>query len=1035
MREPILLALVHIFAIITTLNPTGITERGRRILRSYLRRYLNPELEDEYFRIFENNLKFYSNELTSDTGEKLIDGDSLINFQITNICRQIKKGLLLEERTIVFLQLLEFAYEDGMVSKQEKHIVDIIARVFQISEKEYKNASAFMLGLHLDEVDPDCLLVVESDQPAETDARWKYKNAEKWKTLQKKGFKGNLFFLMIESTRTLMFTYDGRLNLFFRGREVFACRPYLLDRGVNIKGPEVETVFYSEIINGFLRDSFEQHVVFEARNLAFRFNNSNKGIKPMSFREESGNLVGIMGGSGVGKSTLLNLLNGSLKPDEGDVYIDGYHLHEDADKLKGLIGYIPQDDLLIEELSVYQNLTFNARLCFGDDTEEQIREKVDRMLKDLDLWDIRHLQVGDPLNKKISGGQRKRLNIALELIREPIVLFVDEPTSGLSSHDSEMVIELLKKQTCKGKLVFAILHQPSSNILKTLDKLWLLDRDGYMVYAGDPVESLVYLKNSVSQANAAESECPKCGNVRTDSILDIIELKEVDDQGYPIPEERQVTPEEWYQRYQDQFEKKLQAEPEKLELPASNFKIPSHRKQTRIFFQRNLLRKLSDRQYLTINLLEAPLLSIILSYFAKYVSEQGYYLADNKNYPVFLFMSVVVALFMGLMVSAEEIFKDRRILKRESYLDISRMSYLTAKISWLFVLSGVQTLSFIIPAALILEIRMIWPYFWFILFTTACFGNMVGLNLSSGLKSVVSIYIVIPLILVPQLLLGGAMIRFDDLHPFFTRKVYVPVIADLAATRWAYEGMAVTAYTKNKYERLFFDYEQVNSQNHYYASYLIPALTLKAKENYQLAGDPRDKSYIERNTDKMVRHTGELLELTGMPEPDWFRRMKESGYQDGYHDVYLALLDSLKVLFRTRSVAAREAKDSLSLVLEKEMGRDNLIRLKKRNHNAQISGHVLNENVFERYYETTRQIVQKTDPIYMEPTHPFGRAHFYSPAKKIGQWRIETFWYNVMVIWLMSGFLFITLYDNSLHKLLLWFEKRRHPDRKNNGKH
>ncbi|MDZ7635552.1 MAG: hypothetical protein U5L72_14420 [Bacteroidales bacterium] len=151
-------------------------------------------------------------------------------------------------------------------------------------------------------------------------------------------------------------------------------------------------------------------------------------------------------------------------------------------------------------------------------------------------------------DKKISGGQRKRLNIGLELMREPAVLFADEPISGLASHDSENVMDLLKDQAMNGKLVFVIIHQPSSDILKMFDRLWLLDRGGYMIYDGDPVDAIVYFKTETSQANAAESECPTCGNVETDEILQIVEAKVVDPDGRK-GEERQVSPVRWYHSY------------------------------------------------------------------------------------------------------------------------------------------------------------------------------------------------------------------------------------------------------------------------------------------------------------------------------------------------------------------------------------------------------------------------------------------------------------------------------------------------------
>ena len=158
-----------------------------------------------------------------------------------------------------------------------------------------------------------------------------------------------------------------------------------------------------------------------------------------------------MGGSGTGKTTLLSLLNGSIKPQGGSITINGHDISEPA--AKDLIGFVPQDDLLIEELTVYQNLWYTAKLCFEGMSAEDIDKRVMKTLKNLGLDAAKDLKAGSAINKYISGGQRKRLNIALELIREPAVLFLDEPTSGLSSADTEKVINLLKELTFKGKLI------------------------------------------------------------------------------------------------------------------------------------------------------------------------------------------------------------------------------------------------------------------------------------------------------------------------------------------------------------------------------------------------------------------------------------------------------------------------------------------------------------------------------------------------------------------------------------------------------
>ena len=581
MRESVLLALIHIFAIVSTINPAGISSRGKKILRSYLRRYLNRELEEEYYSLFENNLEFYSNELKSVDKEELADDESLISFQITNICRQIKKGLFLEERMIVFLQLIEFAFEDGMISEQEKTIIDIVGRTFNISKKEYDNAIAFMIGRSYDNVSPECVLIIESDNP-ELSGAGIYKNYDKWRHIRLKGFKGHLVVMHIESTGTLLFTYDGTLVLFFKGRDIIACRPYLLDRGVNIKGQGIDPIYYSKIYKKFVSRKFPEKIFFEGHDIEFQFKNSDNGVQKMNFRVESGNMIGIMGGSGVGKTTMLNLLHGKIKPTTGNIYINGYDINEDSEQLKGLIGFVPQDDMLIEELTVYQNLYYNARLCFGDYNEEQLKNTVQKVLQDLDLYDIKDMQVGDMMNKMVSGGQRKRLNIGLELMREPVVLFIDEPTSGLSSFDSEKVMSLLRNQSLSGKLVFAIIHQPSSDIIKMFDRLWLLDKGGYMIYDGDPVEALVYFKTETSQANAAESECPNCGNVETDNILHIVEVKVIDNSGYP-GKERQISPKEWYEKYKKKMMPVLGEKPSKSIIPPSNFRVPKKTDQIRTF--------------------------------------------------------------------------------------------------------------------------------------------------------------------------------------------------------------------------------------------------------------------------------------------------------------------------------------------------------------------------------------------------------------------------------------------------------------------
>ncbi|MCX6253109.1 MAG: ATP-binding cassette domain-containing protein [Bacteroidia bacterium] len=1025
MRESVLLALIHIFAIVSTINPGGISSRGKKILRSYLRRYLNRELEEEYYALFENNLEFYSNELKTVDKAELSDEDSLISFQITNICRQIRKGLFLEERMIVFLQLIEFAFEDGMISEQEKTIIDIVSRTFNISKKEYENATYFMIGRSYDEVSPDCILIIESDNP-EYSGDGIYKNYNKWRHIRIKGFKGHLVVLHIESTGTLLFTYDGPQIMYFKGRDIIACRPYLLDRGVNIKGQGIDPIYYSKIYKKFVSRKFPEKIIFEGHDIEFMFKNSDNGLQKMNFRVESGNLIGIMGGSGVGKTTMLNILHGKIKPTSGNLYINGYDINSDSEELKGLIGYVPQDDMLIEELTVYQNLYFNARLCFGDFNEEQLKNTVEKVLQDLELYDIKDLQVGDIMNKKVSGGQRKRLNIGLELMREPVVLFIDEPTSGLSSFDSEKVMSLLRNQALSGKLVFAIIHQPSSDIIKMFDRLWLLDKGGYMIYDGDPVEALVYFKTETSQANAAESECPNCGNVETDNILHIVEVKVIDNSGYP-GKERQISPKEWYEKYKKKMMPVLGDKPSKSVIPPSNFRVPKKADQVGTFIRRNLTRKFADRQYMTINLLEAPLLAFILGYISKFGEDGIYSFANNKNYPVFLFMAVIVALFIGLTVSAEEIFRDRKILEREKFLNLSRLSYLLSKINFLFALSAIQSLSFIVVANLILEVRGMLFQQWIILFSTACFGNLLGLNISAGMRTAVSIYILIPLILVPMLILGGAMIKFDDLHKSISKKIYVPVVGDIMVTRWAYEAMSVEQFKSNKFEKPFFKYEMEISQNDWYASFLLPTLKVKVNECIAYVKDPGYREYIEGNFAKLNYHINDLSALSGIKPGKWISSLNYKGFNEYIADEAKLFLDSLRSSFRIKGDSISYKRNSLIKQIESRIGEDQFIKMREKDYNENLADIVLNRLAISKIYDAGDKFIQKADPVFMRPGSKFGRSHFFAPYKQIGDLPIGTLMFNLIVIWIMILFLFVTLYYNILKRFIAFLESLKLP--------
>jgi ABC-type multidrug transport system ATPase subunit len=734
-----------------------------------------------------------------------------------------------------------------------------------------------------------------------------------------------------------------------------------------------------------------------------------------------------MGASGAGKTTLLNVLCGIDKPSSGEILINKLNLHTQKKELEGVIGLIPQDDLLIEELTVFENLYYSAKLCFRDKSEEELTRMVDNTLINLGLLDRKELKVGTPLNKTISGGQRKRLNIALELIREPSILFVDEPTSGLSSRDSENVMDLLRELSLKGKLIFVVIHQPSSEIYKMFDRMIILDTGGYMVYNGNPVEAVMYFKRIDAQINSDVGECPACGNVNPELIFNILEAQVVDEFGN-YTGIRKVSPPKWEDFYKENFE--IQEVEPVNEAPPKSLNIPGKLKQLKIYTVRDFLSKISNHQYIALNLLESPVLAFILSYIIRYIADPSskiYIFRENENISIYIFMSLIVSLFLGLMVSAEEIFRDRKILKREAFLNLSRTSYLLSKINILFSLSAIQTLTFVFIGNNILGIKDMTFHYWFALFTTAAFANMLGLNISASFNSAVTIYIIIPLIIIPMMVLSGAMFSFDKLNRKVSSVGKTPFIADLMPTKWSYEALMVYQFKDNKYEKAFYELEKEISNADFKQVYYIPELTKRL-----------DACVAELETSKKIKKTQNTLLL--IKNEIQIQQAEAPVVEFGYFDYLTPEKFTPEVAIQVRNYISdlnAYYENQFSIATQKKDNKRNYLTEKEPELLKKMNDEYYNEHLadivkkaFEKeknkILEYNHHLIQQIDLIYLDPSvngYFDFRSHFYAPRKYfIGRFW-DTYWFNMIFVWCFTLILYITLYFEHLKKLLNITEK------------
>jgi ABC-type multidrug transport system ATPase subunit len=825
------------------------------------------------------------------------------------------------------------------------------------------------------------------------------------------------------------------------------------------------------------------------KDIEYVFTTGDIGLNQMSFSEVSGKIVGIMGASGSGKSTLLKILNGSNKPSKGSVTINGISIHENRESIKGLIGFVPQEDLLIEDLTVFDNLYFNAKLCFDNLTNDEIIGKVDETLRNVGLFERKWEKVGTILNPIISGGQRKRLNIALELIRKPEVLFLDEPTSGLSSNDSANILDLLTDLSKEGKLVFVVIHQPSDEIFRMFDKLIILDssgtyysddkeeakdsekiihtennvkeeetktsdkslitvpayesieietaeeivgtvknkyQGGYMIYCGHPLDAIEHFKRLSNTVNYSENECYVCHNVDPNHIFSLVEARILGNDGQPSAM-RKTLPNQWNASFKkvDQPDNTARSLTDTF-IPHVDFMVPGKIKQTIIFIWRDIKTKISDSQYIIITLLEAPVLAFLLSFLIKYFvrddQESGYIFMNNKNLPVYLFMSVIVAVFMGMIISADEIIKNKKLLKRESFLNLSWGSFLISKVFVLFLISGIQTLLFVLVGNSMMEIKGMMLKYWLVLFS--CWGSsvLIGLLISDSFKSVATIYIVVPFLVIPQILLSGIIVKYDNLNPIVSTPVSIPFYGEMITARWGFEALAVNQFVHNDFEEKVYKFDKVLSKARYIKIYWHNMIRGKLDKVENAFNNGLINSEFEKNLE-VIRNEFEN-DITDGSFPKF--ELTDSLYPDRItSQIIVSAIEYVENLERNYNFFDNEISKKKEYVLNKIDLKDKnaLSNLKMTYFNTSLEELVTNsKELTNRIIEYKGRLYQKYDQIYQDPSGKFLKAQFYTPTKQLFGYYIDTYYMNIVIIWFMTALIYIALYFRILRRILDYLE-------------
>jgi hypothetical protein len=437
-----------------------------------------------------------------------------------------------------------------------------------------------------------------------------------------------------------------------------------------------------------------------------------------------------------------------------------------------------------------------------------------------------------------------------------------------------------------------------------------------------------------------------------------------------------------------------------------------------------------------LTLLEGPLLGLILSYIIRYIADPSsnvYIFRENENIPVYIFMSIIVALFLGLTASAEEIFRDRRMLRREHFLNLSRSSYLVSKMLILAFISALQAFLFLAVANPVLGIKGLFFSYWLAFFATAFCANMIGLNISSALDSAIAIYIVIPILMIPMMILSGAMFPFDKLNRTLARADRVPFIAEIMPTRWTYEALMVRQFKGNEYGRRVYPLKKQISISDFNTIYRIPRMT-EALDNIRKEFGESGTVNPGNREITLLRNETALLSRTGTAGPF-------SGTDSLTPALFSNQLAERLALWLKRTDSEYRKLSNIA-----DMSLDNYVSCNKMAldllynsyHNDKL------EDIVRKVYEKNKmleyrdRLIQNADLIYLEPAAAGTRGvrtHFMAPVKNFAGRSVDTYRFNILLVLTSAIALYLLLYAGALRRLILFFEHtangmKRKDDRK-----
>ncbi len=515
-------------------------------------------------------------------------------------------------------------------------------------------------------------------------------------------------------------------------------------------------------------------------------------------------MLAVLGGSGSGKSSLLKSLAGVFRFGKGNVTSNHPNLS---------FGFVPQEDNILPEITLFHQL-HQIQSKYNSNSEFTVAN----LLQSFDLLQYTHVKPADVNDSNLSGGERKRVALACALMSNPDVLLCDEPTSGLSSQDAENLMTQLRGFADQGKLICCTLHQPEMRLLRQFDNLLYLDEGGTPVFYGAPDEFFAYV-SMVSGRQSAGAGLFVDERTELSSAESIVKRVAISKDGTV---ERSYPPEFWRQNFKLNFQFDFSANPIKYKAKKAKF-FKAVGADLNSLFQR--------KAFFALSVIYAPVMALLLALVSRFSGGDIYLPEENLHLPIFFMMSIVVAIFGGLVFSVSEISREQSVRKREFVVERGNSRYFMLKILRLFAMSAFHALSFSIVALGILKLPYLFSSLTLNYFLLMLLSALAGLLISVLSRGKTWAYIAIPLLIIPQLIFSGALIPWNK-FPSIDYCCEAPVISRLMPSALAFESLM----TESVLSQPDFDFQ--SEQTHYisllYLNYILP----------EFSGDEKSKSIL-----------------------------------------------------------------------------------------------------------------------------------------------------------------------------------------------